>query len=445
MNSKKRKTSLSSYVVPSTNYIGSFANQTSCTTRSGKRGGDTDSAAWLARQLKQTKTFSFQSLSSDPVAFRTNGTLPFRISSVDPATSYGFQSAVGLPIFVWRLSVAEGNQMNFPITNSQRLVKPLIMYRLYQMQVAGENHSRYRWISITPIGNNGSGLNACQPNTEESSLSFNSSRIKHERSVIDLVYTAPTHVNSTLETGIVSFTSDAYAPPDEYVRPATTTIECLRANSGTRNVASGSYVDPDQADDNDCSEFWTSFMHRFNHPAAFTKPFPKAAPIMKWHQRWSRTFGSISNDNPNQSGIQHRHTHIFNRQAWMNTAERARTSLKRSGTLDSTMLYGNSSLSTGIFPVPVAQRWFFACVSASQTLQPFPLPPQNLAYDPTMDIRITNRFSTYDLPLAANQAVQTLIAPIGEEDVAVDEKLEPSLATMPDGSRVPIKPDAIAE
>lgn len=362
----------------------------------------------------QTKTFTYQSMLLSPDSFKQGGSLFLNLQVDTPGA--GQTDAQRLPVYIFRLGVPNGNQMNFPTTNAVSTVRPLVAYRLHAVRLTGETHFRYRWQAFTMFNNVGTGVSTQGVTTEENSSPFNATSIRHDNSVIDLNYTAPTNVGSILKTAIVSFRSDPYAPPDEYYTAAGSTVETLRANSGNYSGVPATWINPDEADAMDMTEHWTQFVQRHTtNPVAFNKVWPRSSKILNYHSSWSKSFGAQSNDNLQPTGIQHHHVHKFNRNAWLNTTSRSRIGMGRAaganGFYDVQPIYGNSGGSVGIFPDPKAQRWFMiSCFTQA------PATPAG-GSDPTIhgsfDIRVRSMYSTFQ-PTFAPGAGGALLAPIDE-------------------------------
>jgi len=396
--------SLRNAVEPAEAFIGPNINATSCSTRSGKAR---KRYSWIERQLMHTKVYNIQSVYEDPETYRTRGTqvLNFRqAGTLGSATDPGglFLNAISLPIYIFRLGVPNGAQQSFPTTNVSSVIRPLIGYRLHAGKLSGDTQYRYRWIRMANLIGNKTpnvdplGLPVQQVVTEENQSVFAASSILHEASAFDLVYTAPTGRQSLLQTGVISFTREEYCPPDEFIGETGIVYNTIRANSGSFSITPA--VVANEADQNDYSEYWTEYIAaRQANPATLIKSFPKCSPIMKFHSKWSKVFGSQSTDNVNPVGIQHHHTHVFNRQAWLNTSQQSRASLTRASLFETTPLYGNSNTLGGVFPEPQAQRWFF--VSAfSQAQVKASTAEFDVVTDPSFDFRLRQKFSATMIP-----------------------------------------------
>lgn len=383
-------------------FIGPTINLTGCRTARGRVRPINKSR--IIQKLLSEKTFTYQSLvgpDAASTAFFQSGFFPCN-SLVTPGLGT-FPHTIQHPVYVFRLGVPTGRQSTFPATATNNIAYPVISYRLTATRASANVPYLFYWKQVAPNQNVApSAFNASQvlpiqgPSTEDTIQSFNATELYHKWSSIDVLYSNPVSRPTALVTGVVSFTRDVYCPPDSYYDEGFG-IQAYRANSGWQDAALPSNnVAPAFADQIDASQFWQDWLaNRNGHPLRLQSSNPRPKPVLRWHQSWCKSFGAQLVTNTNQVGVQHRHSHLHREYAWHDTHVPDNNEMSAQTANGQRETNQITIRNCGVFPLPHKQKWFFlAAFNRSGVLT-----DPNIAATPTFDIRIRQKFASYDEPV----------------------------------------------
>lgn len=386
---------------------------TKCRAYTGKRKRESIKklVSWMLRE----KVFRYQSLVGNSATSSFRGGGSFNLTNIYiTGTDNTYPQSIDYPIYIFRCSVPNGQQMDFPNVGSRTAIAPIIGYRLQSFRLNANTPNSYRWVTIVPQQNvnfqqpplNHLNIQACIDQDEPGE--FSSNRIRHDYTTVAVHYTAPTALQCPLITGFVRFTRDEYCPPDEYVSvsdtPPYSVINSTRANAGSYNISVP--VPTDGVDQMEYTAFWDRYITlREGHPLRRHLTFDNVPrEVFKFERRpFVRTFGLASTDvagAPLGHGrIQHTHVDTLRSRGWKDTSISARKlhldqNNDQANVLDNSFATYSDAEMVGVFPKPTDQRWFM--VSAFPRLGTLVMgTPSTATLTPSFDISLTQKYSVF--------------------------------------------------
>lgn len=394
------------------NYVGdgTLVRATECKAVTGRK--KRDRLKKLVNWLLDSKTFLYQSLVGNNATanFRAGGSFMLNsfYAGTDP-TNYPLKCYY--PIYVFRCCTPNGEMVDFPTSTSISEARPLIGYRLVSTKASVTATNIYYWETINPNQNN-TQYNGVFPNIQgvmqqDRSAVMYAPKYRHEYTQVKVLYTNPSQLQVPLVCGFVKFNRDEYAPPDEYVNsnsnPQFQTVEALRANAGAYNVAAATKPLADNDTVQNYTAFWDKYIvERDGNPLRkWIGNNADIKQVFNWVGKpYVRTFLPIPTDQgiiQGTGGIQHIHQHTLRGRGWLNTSISAKRANvwpinDQNDSTDIAIATNSENTFSGVFPVPMNQRWFMVSawtrggIGASQT---------GIQYTPSFDITIQQKFSTF--------------------------------------------------
>lgn len=416
-------------------YVGETLNETFCAQKYERK--DRVTTRRLANEIMNQKSYRIQSLNASNIApygsatYRGQGSQQlisvFYEGSENPVL---YPQSVGLPMYVYRLGLPDGFQSNYPTANNQRNVTPIVAYRLWATKASAGAVWIYSWRpqaqQLNMLSNfpDTGFLPISFPVKTDTNQVFSANKFRHDSSVIDLLSFGARNRTTTINCGVVRFLDDAFCPPDEYYVNAangypTAVKATLRTNSGSYCNAPSTVLLPDGVDLLETTQAYNQFWQAIEgHPLRKSTTYPAPRTVFAWEKRWSRSFGPGLTTDLDPTGIKHHHRLIYKPNRWYATAikdglDNAGTALPGPDNV-SRIVQSNMQEDVGVFPLPMAQRWFmvYATTQNGAWAKDTPFDPASMA---SFDIAIEHHVSyirnwAYPVP----NPVGALIAPVEE-------------------------------
>lgn len=357
-----------------------------CTTRSGDRRRPV-SLKRAVKELLVRNAFMFQSLNWSRISanYRVNGSYQLRAQFLT-GTATTWPRSVLYPVYVFRLS-APGNGRAVHSGSVESQIDPTIAYRLRGSQDIEDGLWTFTWEEAPPSNNlQNIGYGDLSTDTTlnkaaviELEAAFESGRICHESSDIQILYTGATTVPTDVSACIVRFDESDHAPPDVAQDgwiagpPRAPRFVTIRENS----------LFSDVSDNRLRADKLNAWLHgKMSHPCAQQgrlRGLP-GPPLWRESSKFTKTLCARDLMSADTNAVQYLHRHLMYPKRWYDCVAMPPAVPPVDGANEVTLNLVSVQNTVGVFPPVEQQQWLMVTGFARN-----PIAASGLAFSNTID------------------------------------------------------------